>query len=227
MNRIALHLVSFFCLVGFAAAQDKKTEEKKAEDAQAASSRPLVEFKTTKGTFVVELNQEKAPVTVANFLKYVEDKFYDGTVFHRVIADFMIQGGGFEKKGSELEQKKTREPIVNEAKNGLSNKTGTIAMARTPDPNSATSQFFINVKDNPQLDYPNPDGHGYAVFGQVVKGMEVVNAIKSVPTTSRDLKSRLPNGQLIAGRPEQDVPVEDVVILSARVVTGKAEAEKK
>ncbi len=211
MTRIALHLTSLLFLAGLAVAEDEKT-----------AAKPVVELKTSKGSIVLELDREKAPVTVANFLKYVEAKHYDGTVFHRVISSFMIQGGGFERKGGDLEQKKTFDGIKNEGRNGLTNKTGTIAMARTNDPDSATNQFFINVQDNPGLDYPSPDGHGYAVFGKVIKGLDVVNTIKEVPTGVRDLKSRLPDGQVLPGRPSKDVPVEDVVIESARVVTGDA-----
>jgi len=140
-----------------------------------------VEFETNKGNFVVELYPEKAPETVANFLKYVDDGFYKSTIFHRVINGFMIQGGGFER---DLFQKPTRAPVKNEAANGLKNKIGTIAMARTQDPNSATAQFFINLKDNAFLDYtgPQPDKIGYCVFGKVVSGMDTVKKIAVVPT---------------------------------------------
>lgn len=139
----------------------------------------MVVMETNMGTIEIELNQEKAPLTVKNFLSYVDDKFYDGLIFHRVINGFMIQGGGFDEK---MKEKKTKAPIKNEAKNGLLNDSGTIAMARTSDPDSATSQFFINVNDNSSLNYPSPDGHGYAVFGKVTKGMHVVNRIKMVKT---------------------------------------------
>ncbi len=156
-----------------------------------------VRMQTSKGTIVLELNAEKAPETVANFLEYARSGFYDGTIFHRVIPGFMIQGGGFEPG---MTQKPTRDPIKNEADNGLKNDLGTIAMARTPDPNSATSQFFINAKDNGFLNYtaPTAQGWGYCVFGKVVEGIDVVKEIESVPTTSR------------AGH--QDVPRDDVVI---------------
>ncbi len=145
----------------------------------AAAKNPVVVVKTSLGTFKAELYQDKAPGTVANFLKYVDDKFYDGTVFHRVIDGFMIQGGGMDK---DLTKKPTRPSIQNEAKNGLKNTTGTLAMARTSDPHSATAQFFVNVKDNAGLDYPGSDGWGYCVFGKVTEGMDVVDKIKSVPT---------------------------------------------
>jgi cyclophilin family peptidyl-prolyl cis-trans isomerase len=163
----------------------------------------MVKLETTKGAIVIEVNETTAPVTVANFLQYVNDGFYDGTIFHRVIPGFMIQGGGFTP---DMKQKATRSSIVNEGKNGLKNKRGTLAMARTNDPNSATGQFFINLVDNAFLDYSarNP---GYAVFGQVVEGMEVVEEIAKVKTGA--------NGMF------QDVTVEAVTIKSAKVVTKK------
>jgi len=162
----------------------------------------MVILETSKGNIVLELDEQKAPVTAANFIQYVRDGFYDGTIFHRVIPGFMIQGGGFT---ADMAQKKTREPIKNEADNGLKNKNYTIAMARTPDPNSATAQFFINVKDNAFLDYSSPtmQGWGYAVFGKVVEGQDVVNAIEKVQTTTK--------------YPHQDVPVEPVVIIKASI----------
>src|SRR5262249_43527660 len=142
---------------------------------------PQVEMKTSMGAIVIELFPDKAPKTVANFLQYAKDGFYDGTLFHRVIADFMIQGGGFT---TEFKEKPTRAAVRNEAENGLKNTVGTIAMARTSDPHSATAQFFINVADNGMLDFkfPTAQGYGYAVFGKVVKGMDVVNAIRKVAT---------------------------------------------
>ena len=156
----------------------------------------MVIIDTSKGRIKAELFAEKAPITVKNFLQYVDDKFYDGTIFHRVIPNFMIQGGGMLPGGRE---KETRAPIKNEGGNGLTNKRGTLAMARTNVPDSASSQFFINVKDNDFLDRANArDRVGYAVFGRVLEGMEVVDAIKVVPTG--------PN----------DVPIEDVVIKSIR-----------
>ncbi len=140
---------------------------------------PVVIIDTNMGSIEVELNQDKAPVTVKNFLSYVDSKFYNGLIFHRVIDGFMIQGGGYDEK---MIERKTKEPIKNEAKNGLLNDTGSISMARTADPDSATAQFFINVNDNSSLNYPSPDGHGYAVFGKVTSGMHVVNRIKMVKT---------------------------------------------
>jgi peptidyl-prolyl cis-trans isomerase B (cyclophilin B) len=163
----------------------------------------MIKINTSKGSIVLELDADKAPETVANFMQYVNDGFYNGTIFHRVIDGFMIQGGGMEPG---MKEKSTGAPIKNEADNGLSNERGTIAMARTPDPHSATAQFFINVKDNNFLDFraATPDGYGYCVFGKVVEGMDVVDAIKGVATGT-------------AGY-HQDVPVEDVVIESVEVV---------
>jgi peptidyl-prolyl cis-trans isomerase B (cyclophilin B) len=162
-----------------------------------------VKMQTNYGTIVIELGPEYAPKTVENFLNYVNSGFYNGTLFHRVISNFMIQGGGMT---TGMHEKKTNPPIENEAANGLSNKVGTIAMARTSDPHSASSQFFINVANNRFLDHTGktPKAWGYCVFGEVSEGMDVVNKIKEVATTSR------------AGH--QDVPVEDVVIESAEVV---------
>ena len=166
-----------------------------------AAGQPQVDLKTNMGEIVLELYPDKAPKTVANFLHYVKSGHYDGTVFHRVIEGFMIQGGGFDQQ---MQEKPTDAPIVNEANNGLSNATYTVAMARTAAPNSATAQFFINVNDNKFLDYPGQDGWGYCVFGKVIKGMDVVDRIKSVDTTDRGMY--------------QNVPVKPVVIESARVV---------
>lgn len=142
---------------------------------------PQVQMETSKGMVIIELDAKAAPATVANFIAYVKSGLYDGTIFHRVIKNFMIQGGGFSK---DMKQKSTRAPIKNEADNGLQNSTGTIAMARTSAPHSATSQFFINVKDNTMLNHSakTPRGWGYCVFGKVIKGMEVVHAIENVPT---------------------------------------------
>ncbi|VTU18563.1 Peptidyl-prolyl cis-trans isomerase cyp18 [Variovorax sp. SRS16] len=165
-----------------------------------AQAAPRVRFVTSAGDFVVELAPDKAPKTVENFLQYVKDKHYDGTVFHRVIDGFMIQGGGFT---ADLQQKPTRAPIPLEAGNGLKNDKYTIAMARTGNPNSATSQFFINVKDNAMLNAPNPDGYGYTVFGKVVAGTDVVDKIRAVRTGNK--------GGM------QDVPLEPVTIQSATV----------
>jgi peptidyl-prolyl cis-trans isomerase A (cyclophilin A) len=165
----------------------------------AGGGNPVVVMKTSMGDIKIELDQAAAPVSTANFIAYTNDKFYDGTIFHRVIPSFMIQGGGFDK---DMNQKKTKAPIKNEAGNGLKNVTGTIAMARTSDPNSATAQFFINTKDNVALDHRDDSvqGYGYAVFGKVVDGMDVVKKIEAVQTTTK--------------MPYQNVPVTPVVIES-------------
>ena len=148
----------------------------------AAAEKPVQELlETSAGDITLELDAAKAPKTVANFLEYVKDKHYDGLVFHRVIKNFMIQGGGYDETYA---QRKTRKPVENEAQNGLSNARGSIAMARTGDPHSATSQFFINHVDNNRLDYPSFDGWGYAVFGKVTEGMDVVDKIADTPTAA-------------------------------------------
>jgi peptidyl-prolyl cis-trans isomerase A (cyclophilin A) len=166
--------------------------------AHAQQAGPRVKLATSAGDILVELDQAKAPKTVENFLQYVKDKHYDGTVFHRVIDGFMIQGGGFT---AEMQQKPTRAPIELEASNGLKNDRYTIAMARTGNPNSATSQFFINVKNNDSLNAPNPDGYGYTVFGRVVAGTDVVDKIRAVQTGNK--------GGM------QNVPLEPIIIKSA------------
>jgi peptidyl-prolyl cis-trans isomerase A (cyclophilin A) len=168
-----------------------------ADDASAAGANPQVLMKTSLGEIVIELYPEKAPKSVENFLKYVDDNHYDGLIFHRVIGNFMIQGGGFDK---DMKQKATRGPIPLESRSGLKNDVGMLAMARTGVPDSATSQFFINTANNASLNYPSPDGNGYAVFGKVVKGMETVDKIAKVKTGR--------NG------PHGDVPAEAVVIES-------------
>jgi peptidyl-prolyl cis-trans isomerase A (cyclophilin A) len=165
------------------------------------SAPPRVALETTQGRIVLELAPKEAPKTVENFLAYVKAGHYDGTVFHRVIGTFMVQGGGYT---ADLTEKPTRAPIPLESKNGLKNERGSVAMARRGDPNSATAQFFINVVDNPRLDYPSFDGNGYAVFGKVVEGMDVVDKIKDVPTGSRG--------------GHQNVPETPVTIKSARIV---------
>jgi len=149
-----------------------------------AESAPQVKFQTSLGDFTVEVYPDKAPKTVENFLQYVKDKFYNGTIFHRVIGNFMVQGGGFTP---DMNQKATRDPIPLEAKNGLKNDRGTIAMARTSNPNSATAQFFVNVVDNNGLNAPSPDGNGYAVFGKVIAGMDTIDKIRAVPTGRQDV----------------------------------------
>jgi peptidyl-prolyl cis-trans isomerase B (cyclophilin B) len=172
-----------------------------AKDKKMSAGNPTVEIETSLGTITVELDQAKAPLSVANFLKYVDDKHYDGVIFHRVIDGFMIQGGGMT---ADMKEKKTRDPIKNEADNGLKNLRGTLAMARTNVVDSATAQFFINVKDNDFLNHrsKDPQGYGYAVFGKVTGGMDVVDKIKSVRTSNSGF--------------HQNVPVEPVVIKSVR-----------
>lgn len=190
--------LTFLCLalIGLAAAP---------AGAQDGSDAPRVALETSKGRIVVELDPENAPKSTENFLTYVRDGFYDGTIFHRVIPGFMNQGGGFEPG---LKKKDTRGPIENEADNGLKNNKYTIAMARTGDPHSATAQFFINTADNAFLNHTakNPQGWGYAVFGRVVEGQDVVDAIAGVPTGRQGMMA--------------DVPREDVVIQKAEVVGG-------
>jgi len=208
-RRIALIAIALFPAI--ALCDPAKEAEKPAAPAAAKASK--VRLKTSQGDIVIELNAEKAPVTVANFLSYVNKKHYDGTVFHRVINGFMIQGGGFAVEGKSLIEKQSGKGIQNEGQNGLSNDRGTIAMARTNDPNSATAQFFINVKDNAMLNYPS--NGGYAVFGKVVEGMDVVDKIKAVETGTTTLTMRHPaTGEKIEA-PSTDVPKENVVIKTA------------
>lgn len=182
-------------------AADENPEVKESPEPKKVEKvmNPSVKIETSLGDITLELNAEKAPVTVKNFLSYVEDKFYDGTVFHRVIKDFMIQGGGMTIKGGELTEKDTKAPITNEAKNGLKNDRGTVAMARTNDLNSATSQFFINTVDNAGLNHGGPYG-GYAVFAKVTEGMDTVDAIRAVKTGNRGHHG--------------DVPTKDILIKS-------------
>jgi peptidyl-prolyl cis-trans isomerase A (cyclophilin A)/peptidyl-prolyl cis-trans isomerase B (cyclophilin B) len=196
LRRAASHLVTWLALAcAFVTAHT------------AAAANPQVEFKTSMGAVVIELYPDKAPATVNNFLQYVKDGHYDGTMFHRVVPGFVVQGGGFDKNG---QQKPTRAPIKNEAANGLKNLRGTLSMARTADPESATAQFFINLQDNPMLDFrdPSPRGIGYAVFGKVVDGMEVVDKMLSVP---RKPMPYAPDGS----------PVTPIVVESARIVETK------
>ncbi|WP_273704126.1 peptidylprolyl isomerase [Candidatus Accumulibacter vicinus] len=170
----------------------------------AALAAPGIDMQTSMGRIVIELDSEKAPRTVQNFVQYVNEGFYNGTVFHRVIPGFMIQGGGFTV---DLQQKSAARKVENEGKNGLKNDRGTIAMARTADPHSASSQFFINHRDNPALNYPASDGWGYTVFGKVTEGMEVVDKIAKVATGNRSM--------------HQDVPLEPVIIQSVKIIPEK------
>lgn len=190
MKTLGILFLALFCLIF-------------VTTAQAQTEAPRVQLDTSKGVIVVELNPQATPKTTANFLAYVQSGFYANTIFHRVIKGFMIQGGGFT---ADMRQKPTQPPVVNEADNGLKNNIGTIAMARTNDPHSATAQFFINVADNVGLDHKGKNARdwGYCVFGRVVQGIEVVRAIEAVPTTMR-------SGQ-------QDVPAEMVIIKSATLL---------
>jgi len=189
MKKLFLILLTMSLITGPASAKDE------------GKGNPTIVIKTNKGVIEAVLFRDRAPITVENFIRYAEAKHYDGTVFHRVIRNFMIQGGGFT---ADMVQKPTKAPIPLEASNGLKNDTYTIAMARTGNPHSATSQFFINVKDNAMLNAPQPDGHGYAVFGKVVEGTAVVDKIKAVATGNK------------AGA--QNVPVSPITIHSATLV---------
>lgn len=222
-NRFLILLFSFFFLITGCDANEPTTDAQannkqlsKVEQStknsptvetkksgEKMSSNPKIKLETSKGTMILELDAEKAPKSSENFVKYVNDGFYDGLIFHRVIPNFMVQGGGM---NPDMSEKGNKTPIQNEANNGLKNDRGTIAMARTNDPHSATSQFFINLKDNDFLNHTSetPAGWGYAVFGKVTAGMDVVNKIKEVKTTVK------------AGH--QDVPAEDVIIESAELV---------
>ena len=211
-RQLALLAIALF--PALALCEPAKEAEKPAAPAVAKSTK--VRLKTSKGDIVLELNGEKAPITVANFLGYVKAKHYDGTVFHRVIDGFMIQGGGFAVAGGGLLEKTTGKGIKNEGQNGLKNEIGTIAMARTSDPDSATAQFFINVGDNAGLNFPS--NGGYAVFGKVIEGMDVVNLIKAVPTGTSNLAMLHPATGQKMEMPSPNVPKENVVIVSATVV---------
>ena len=197
---LLLPLISVGCQTKDTAKEENKMATDNKKEEIMSDSILVATMNTNMGTIKIELFPDKAPVTVKNFISYVNDSFYDGTIFHRVINNFMIQGGGFLPDGT---QKKTKAPITLESNNNLSNTVGTIAMARTNEPNSATSQFFINVKDNDFLNYKNDQNPGYAVFGKVVSGMDVVNAIKGVQTTTKGAY--------------QDWPVEDVKIINVKI----------
>lgn len=200
IRKAAWIYLAAFLLLAFsfhAEAKTAKKSEKKEKVAKKGDSKmTTVVMETSLGNIEIELDGEKAPISTENFLKYVDDKFYDGTIFHRVISGFMIQGGGFTEK---MEQKKTREPIKNEATNGLKNLRGTVAMARTNVVDSATAQFFINTVDNDFLNHrnPSPQGYGYAVFGKVTKGLEVVDAIRAVSTGFKDGYDDVPTTPVI------------------------------
>ncbi|MHC4128719.1 MAG: peptidylprolyl isomerase [Planctomycetota bacterium] len=216
LTRIKRMLLVSLAFLPALAASAQDTRPAMPPPAKPAETKPqeklaFVVMATSMGDIVLELDRRKAPITTKNFLAYTDSKFYDGTIFHRVIADFMIQGGGLEPG---LIKKQTGPPIVNESHNGLSNLRGTIAMARRNAPDSATSQFFINVVDNLRLDPPSPDRAGYTVFGRVVAGMDVVEAIRYVPTGSRDV-------------PIETVLIKQVRRLSPEDAKKRIEAEKK
>lgn len=199
-------LSALILICGCADQMNKEKGNEKIERNTVSPDINMVKLETSMGDIVIELDRQAAPVTTANFLEYASEGFYDRTIFHRVIRGFMIQGGGFTTK---MEKKETHDPIINEAKNGLSNVRGTIAMARTSNPDSATCQFFINHADNTPLDYVENQNAGYAVFGKVLDGMDVVDAIASVKTTRR----KNADGDIM-----DDVPVEPVIIKSAKIV---------
>ncbi|MEZ6317533.1 MAG: peptidylprolyl isomerase [Phycisphaerales bacterium] len=218
MSRVSLFvtLLAAVCFASPARAQGADAPDESASTGVDQETKIVhVLMKTTKGDIVLALDAEKAPISVENFLMYADEGTYDGTVFHRVIDNFMIQGGGFEPSG---EKRDSKDPIKNEWKNGLKNVRGTIAMARTNNPDSATNQFFINVNDNAFLDEGSSrtGGAGYAVFGHVVKGMEVVDDIKNVKTGSKPVPGSF--------QPMQNWPVEDVVIEKVRRLTAEEEA---
>lgn len=211
-RRIAILALALLPAIAFC--EPAKEAEKPA--AAATAKAPKVRLKTNQGDIVLELNAEKAPITVENFLGYVKKKHYDGTVFHRVIDGFMIQGGGFALSGGKVLEKPTGKGIKNEGQNGLKNDRGTIAMARTNDPDSASAQFFINVVDNAMLNYPS--NGGYAVFGKVVEGMDVVDKIKGVATAESNITMLHPATGEKLEMPAENVPTKPVVIESAAVV---------
>ena len=213
MNRkFAVILLSVIFALVFGCREDKDdvpqenntTKNSIKETRQMDAEPKKVKLTTSMGNIIIELNEQAAPITVKNFLRYTQEQFYNGTIFHRVMPNFMIQGGGF---SADMAEKPTHEQITNEASNGLKNDRGTIAMARTNNPNSATCQFFINHADNNFLNYTSPNNPGYTVFGKVIDGIDVVDAIAAVKTTTKG--------------PHGDVPVEAVVIESAEVVADK------
>ena len=202
------------------AAPNPATESTEPDAPADQPAGPRVTFETSEGAFVLELDAVNAPISTENFLSYVNDGFYDGTIFHRVIDGFMIQGGGFELIDGKGSQKETKAPIKNEAKNGLKNLRGSISMARTNNPDSATSQFFINVVDNPNLDPQGFSPDGYAVFGKIVDGMETIDKIRQSETGVKRMMVRAPSGELMEN-PMADAPLRNVVIKKASVTQSK------
>ena len=194
---------------------ENKSDDNDSVDHNSVDISSKIVIETDMGEIKVELHPGTAPITVANFLDYVDQKHFDGTIFHRVMSNFMIQGGGFELKNDVPTEKETGDGIQNESARTKKNLRGTLAMARTSDPHSATAQFFINVVDNPSLDHPDTtDGHGYAVFGEVIDGMEVVNKIKMVEVGTGYLNSLRPDGRVASG-PHQNVPLIDPVVIKS------------
>ena len=194
---------------------ENKSDDNDSVDHNSVDVSSKIVIETNMGEIKVELHPETAPITVANFLDYVDQKYFDGTIFHRVMSNFMIQGGGFELKNDVPTEKETGDGIQNESARTKKNLRGTLAMARTSDPHSATAQFFINVVDNPSLDHPDTnDGYGYAVFGEVIEGMEVVNKIKMVEVGTGYLNSLRPDGRVASG-PHQNVPLIDPVVIKS------------
>ena len=194
---------------------ENKSDNNDSVDHNSVDISSKIVIETNMGQIKVELHPETAPITVANFLDYIDQKHFDGTIFHRVMSNFMIQGGGFELKNDVPTEKETGDGIQNESARTKKNLRGTLAMARTSDPHSATAQFFINVVDNPSLDHPDTtDGHGYAVFGEVIDGMEVVNKIKMVEVGTGYLNSLRPDGRVASG-PHQNVPLIDPAVIKS------------
>jgi len=206
-RNISLVIVVLLAIVAMLATQKTTNTHQPSETISTGTKTMNISMKTNFGTITLELYPDKAPITVKNFVSYVEDGFFNGTIFHRVIPGFMIQGGGFVPG---MTQKDTKANIKNEADNGLGNEIGTIAMARTPDPDSASSQFFINLKNNSFLNYsaPTPQGWGYCVFGKVTSGMDIVTTIEKTATSSAGM--------------HQDVPVDDVIIEEVTIITDEA-----
>jgi peptidyl-prolyl cis-trans isomerase A (cyclophilin A) len=212
LKRLFNIIIALILLISLSTAQEKQSA-KKFDNPKSEKGNPVVIMKTSLGTIKIELFRDKAPISVKNFLSYVDEKYYDNTVFHRVIKGFMIQGGGF-MAVDPIKQKPTKAPIKNESDNGLKNDRGTIAMARTQDPNSATSQFFINVVDNNSLNRGAADPNGYAVFGKVIEGMDIVDKIRDVMTGNLPAIAR--SGEQEMKTTFQNVPLTKVVVESVR-----------
>jgi cyclophilin family peptidyl-prolyl cis-trans isomerase len=225
MRSIVRPLLAVLCLATAAFAADEPATTTPAETKKEPAAMEFVLMSTTKGDIVLELNAEKAPITVANFLSYVDDKHYDGTIFHRVMVDFMIQGGGFTP---DMKEKSTKDPIKNEWDNTLKNTRGTIAMARTGNPDSATAQFFINVADNSHslsVSRPDAGNAGYAVFGRVAVGMDVVDAIRVVPVRPNQISNAYPNEQIVINSAVRIDATKAAELVAAEAEKAKSSAE--